>query len=61
MRRFATALVLLLAVTAATAKPRIAIIIDDLGYHRHHGQAIADLPARRFPRARDSAKAVSST
>lgn len=45
MRRFATALVLLLAVTAATAKPRIAIIIDDLGYHRHHGQAIADLPA----------------
>ena len=40
MRRFATALVLLLAVTAATAKPRIAIIIDD----RIHG--MIDLPTR---------------
>ena len=45
MRRLAMGLVLLLATATATAQPRIAIIIDDLGYHRQNGQAIADLPA----------------
>lgn len=29
----------------AGAAPRIAIIIDDLGYHRARGEAIVDLPA----------------
>lgn len=45
MHRFAIGLALLLATATATAQPRIAIIIDDLGYHRQNGQAIADLPA----------------
>lgn len=45
MRHLAMGLVLLLATATATAQPRIAIIIDDLGYHRQNGQAIADLPA----------------
>ncbi|MCK0153625.1 divergent polysaccharide deacetylase family protein [Alcanivorax sp. S6407] len=30
---------------ANAGQPRIAIIIDDLGYSRQHGQAIVDLPA----------------
>ncbi|MZR62610.1 divergent polysaccharide deacetylase family protein [Alcanivorax sp. DP30] len=30
---------------ANAAQPRIAIIIDDLGYNRQHGQSIVDLPA----------------
>lgn len=45
MRRLATGLALLLAAATAAAQPRIAIIIDDLGYHRQNGQAITDLPA----------------
>lgn len=39
---------LMLALSASTAgadQPRIAIIIDDLGYNRQHGQSIVDLPA----------------
>ena len=35
----------LLLSASALAAPRIAIIIDDLGYSRQHGQAIVDLPA----------------
>jgi len=35
----------LLLSASALATPRIAIIIDDLGYSRQHGQAIVDLPA----------------
>lgn len=40
-------LVLLLALssTAFAGNPRLAIIIDDLGYHRQRGEAIANLPA----------------
>lgn len=50
LSRLATlpALALLLVVFSASAsagQPRIAIIIDDLGYNRHNGQAIVDLPA----------------
>lgn len=30
----------------ATASPRIAIIIDDIGYHRLRGEAVVDLPAQ---------------
>ncbi|MED5389710.1 MAG: divergent polysaccharide deacetylase family protein [Pseudomonadota bacterium] len=46
MRRLLLGLGLLLTLSHAAAQaPRIAIIIDDLGYHRLHGQAIADLPA----------------
>lgn len=46
MRRLVTGLVLLLTMANASAQtPRIAIIIDDLGYHRQHGLAIVDLPA----------------
>lgn len=44
IRRF-SALALLLASTLASAQPRIAIIIDDLGYNRQQGQAVTDLPA----------------
>lgn len=35
----------LLLSASALATPRIAIIIDDLGYSRQQGQAIVDLPA----------------
>ena len=35
----------LLLSASALAAPRIAIIIDDLGYSRQRGQAIVDLPA----------------
>lgn len=30
---------------ALAAPPRVAIIIDDLGYHRERGEAVLDLPA----------------
>lgn len=35
---------LLLIPALALAQPRIAIIIDDLGYHRNRGEAIVNLP-----------------
>jgi polysaccharide deacetylase 2 family uncharacterized protein YibQ len=38
-------LVLLALPMLVNAQPRIAIIIDDLGYHRARGVAITDLPA----------------
>ncbi len=38
------ATLLLCAPAVGAAQPRIAIIIDDLGYHRSRGEAIADLP-----------------
>ena len=38
-------MLVLSASPAGAAQPRIAIIIDDLGYNRQHGQSIVDLPA----------------
>jgi polysaccharide deacetylase 2 family uncharacterized protein YibQ len=37
---------LLLIPVLALAQPRIAIIIDDLGYHRSRGEAIVNLPGQ---------------
>lgn len=44
-RRLALVLLLLFPLLAGAQSPRVAIIIDDLGYHRSRGQAIVDLPA----------------
>lgn len=45
LARIALLALALLATGASAGQPRIAIIIDDLGYSRQHGQAIVDLPA----------------
>ena len=44
MIRWLALLGLLLAGTASAAQPRLAIIIDDMGYSRLRGEAIAALP-----------------
>ena len=44
MRRLLLALLLCLASTASADGPRIAIIIDDLGYHRVNGERALRLP-----------------
>lgn len=46
MRALVAALLIgLTALTWAESTPRLAIIIDDLGYHRARGEAISNLPA----------------
>lgn len=43
-RRFLTVLLFTALAVTAQAQPRLAIIIDDLGYHRARSEAIANLP-----------------
>ncbi|MQX52720.1 divergent polysaccharide deacetylase family protein [Alcanivorax sediminis] len=45
LRLWALTLLMLAELASAEGQPRIAIIIDDLGYSSRHGQAIVDLPA----------------
>ncbi|EKF75412.1 hypothetical protein A11A3_03609 [Alcanivorax hongdengensis A-11-3] len=45
MMRLTLITLALFCCTSAGAQPRIAIIIDDLGYSLHHGEAITALPA----------------
>ena len=45
MRRFLALLALLPVLALAQDKPRIALIMDDLGYNSARGQAVLELPA----------------